>query len=461
MWRRPVEILLLLIVAATIVRAWLVDGLIRPLRIAGPSMSQTWLGPHRQTTCQDCAWQFPTAESLLNKSGLATCPLCGHLENPWRSLPITPGDRLLVDRSAFLWRQPNRWEPIVFHGPEFSAGMRIKRVVGLPGERVELSEGDVYINGAIARKPLSVARSFNLVVHDSRYRPRSGKSQWNWSPEELAERNGPAREPRWQACEQGYQRQAANPGTAGQEESAVQWLAFTRSNRSTSSSEEVAPPHSHAIHDNYAVNQNVSRSLNRVEDVMATARLRTTGNGSLRLRVLRRPHVYEFQIDATSSQIELFRDGSLIDSTDSQSESLDNITLDWGTIDRQILLAVDDQVVMRHTIEDSARDANDPAREERDIDQLNSEQDWTTIPPLAIGATTLGVTIERIRVWRDVHYLTAPVGFSPALASDHYDVAERTWFVLGDNSPVSLDSRTEACGLVAADSLVGRPLLGR
>jgi signal peptidase I len=60
------------------------------------------------------------------------------------------GRRLLVDRSAFLWRPPRRYEAVVLHSPEDPEMLCVKRVVGLPGETVEIAEGDVYIDGARA-----------------------------------------------------------------------------------------------------------------------------------------------------------------------------------------------------------------------------------------------------------------------------------------------------------------------
>ena len=47
----------------------------------------------------------------------------------------------------------------------------IKRVVGLPGETVTIRDGDVYINGAIARKPPDVQAEIWMPVFDSLFEP--------------------------------------------------------------------------------------------------------------------------------------------------------------------------------------------------------------------------------------------------------------------------------------------------
>lgn len=59
------------------------------------------------------------------------------------------GDRLL----AFKPVAYRRWDIVVFKFPLFRNTNYIKRMVGLPGEHLELREGDAYVNGAIAPKP--------------------------------------------------------------------------------------------------------------------------------------------------------------------------------------------------------------------------------------------------------------------------------------------------------------------
>jgi hypothetical protein len=78
--------------------------------------------------------------------------------------------------------------------------------------------------------------------------------------------------------------------------------------------------------------------------------------------------------------------------------------------------------------------------------------------PLAIGARRMELTVRDVRVFRDVYY-THPIGLSAShgkaqpvrLGADEY-------FVLGDNSPISDDSRTwPNRGAIDAKLLVGKP----
>lgn len=52
---------------------------------------------------------------------------------------------LIIDEISFRFRQPERGEIVVFHSPYNWQDYFIKRVVGLPGERVVINNGEVYI----------------------------------------------------------------------------------------------------------------------------------------------------------------------------------------------------------------------------------------------------------------------------------------------------------------------------
>ena len=62
-------------------------------------------------------------------------------------------DRVLADKLVTMLRDPRRWEVMIFRFPLDERRLYVKRIVGLPGERLEVRGGDIWINGAIARKP--------------------------------------------------------------------------------------------------------------------------------------------------------------------------------------------------------------------------------------------------------------------------------------------------------------------
>ena len=54
---------------------------------------------------------------------------------------------LIVDKLTYHFRSPARGDVIVFHSPQSDGVLLIKRIIGLPGEKVEIKGGELYING--------------------------------------------------------------------------------------------------------------------------------------------------------------------------------------------------------------------------------------------------------------------------------------------------------------------------
>lgn len=65
----------------------------------------------------------------------------GSMENE-----IMPGDNILGFRLAYLKEGPERGDVIFFYFPDDETQKYVKRVIGLPGEKVTILEGKIYIN---------------------------------------------------------------------------------------------------------------------------------------------------------------------------------------------------------------------------------------------------------------------------------------------------------------------------
>jgi signal peptidase I len=68
-------------------------------------------------------------------------------------------DRVLADKLTTMIREPRRWEVMIFRFPNDERALYVKRIVGLPGETLEIRGGDLWIDGKIARKPEPVLDS--------------------------------------------------------------------------------------------------------------------------------------------------------------------------------------------------------------------------------------------------------------------------------------------------------------
>ena len=56
------------------------------------------------------------------------------------------GDRVLVDRISWRFSDPQRQDIVVFH-PPFEGPVLIKRIIGMPGDEIEMKGRTVYVNG--------------------------------------------------------------------------------------------------------------------------------------------------------------------------------------------------------------------------------------------------------------------------------------------------------------------------
>lgn len=69
---------------------------------------------------------------------------------------VYEGEEVLIDRFSTLIKKPSRGDVIVFYpnGNE-SSHLSVKRVIGLPGETIYISEGRVYINNSLFEEDYS------------------------------------------------------------------------------------------------------------------------------------------------------------------------------------------------------------------------------------------------------------------------------------------------------------------
>lgn len=104
---------------------------------------------------------------------------------PTRPMPLSAGDRILVQKYLYNIFPPKRFDVVVFKNPEMATQNFIKRLVGLPGEQVWLADGDVFTRpyekdasgketfGAwrVQRKPHRIQESLWRPVFSSEFTP--------------------------------------------------------------------------------------------------------------------------------------------------------------------------------------------------------------------------------------------------------------------------------------------------
>lgn len=73
-------------------------------------------------------------------TGSATIP-SGNMMNT-----IMPNATIRFDRNAYNSQLPQRFDIIIFYSPDDESETYAKRIIGLPGEIVNIREGKIYIN---------------------------------------------------------------------------------------------------------------------------------------------------------------------------------------------------------------------------------------------------------------------------------------------------------------------------
>ena len=165
------------------------------------SMAPTLYGRHKEVCCEACGFEFAVGASteIDQSTGLlvariqnAVCVNCG-FKNAAMDAPVFNGDRILVNKQIDNFK---RFDVVVFKNPEEAHINYIKRLIGLPGERIRVRKGDIWARTAdgdafqIQRKEdPNVQNAIQLMVHDDRY-PSQPLLNMGW-PE------------RWVPCQQG------------------------------------------------------------------------------------------------------------------------------------------------------------------------------------------------------------------------------------------------------------------
>jgi signal peptidase I len=498
---------LCLYIAVILFRTFELEGYI----ISTGSMAPSLLGFHKRIVCPSCGYHFPFgipvdipgaaadttgSESLhegLPHRGALRCPNCGQDAIDGDSIPPNYGDQLLVQKNAYEFRRPRRWEVVVLNGPVRPVPPFVKRIVGLPNEAVQIIDGDIYADGQICRKDLEQQLAVRIPVFDNDYLPNDppdGLGDWVIEP---------AKSP-WRSAGNGFVASAAATRVAGGSQGEISWLAFHRWVRHggtyrTEVAVEVLPQNVHVSHGAYpqlrydpatrrflligaldkaerdrllvlntdpkvraAIGKLYNRSHNgpitddygynradtglvpmRVRDIMLECEV-TLDSGQVLFEISDGRQTYRLTIDRSHSTAQLTVEGGgepLRSAALPAIASPSRFTLELSIFDRQVIAAIDGHLLF-------------PAW---DCDLGHAEPPRK---PLRIGACGASVRISGLQVFRDIYYTRGQgrnaIDRPIHLAGDEY-------FVLGDNSPVSNDGRSWVDGAVRESQLIGKPLV--
>jgi signal peptidase I len=394
------------LVLLLVVRVWCLDGLLRRVLIEGPSMATAFCGAHFEVRCGDCDFPFVCDAEHMPSDGKAVCPNCGFTENTLNHARLMPAERVLIDRWPLLFRGPRSGEVVALCVPSSDGDLAVKRVEGLPGGRLAIRGGDLFDGSKIVRKSPEELRAVRVLVHDNNYHPQKTTglpARWH----EVGDNS------KWRPAQSGFQIEA------GGRTDACDWLEYEHWPCT-------ANPHlrgtASPVTDNDAYNQGeLHRPLNAVRDVSLSCQLQAEATGRVVLAVVDGAQRFELLLLPTNPSVLLLDGRQLFVVPIDLSHFARGAHIEFGLCDQQVLLAVNRKTVICTSYDRSGGTESEP------------------LHPLAVGSIGASLRIEDLKVWRDIYYLDAN-GLSRDWEAES-QLAANEYALLGDNPPVSIDSR--------------------
>ncbi len=470
------------------------------------SMAPTLYGAHIDHVCSSCGYAFAAGMDRPDHPPVrAQCPNCNHEDLLTGPLSPDVGDGIFTLSWPFAVGgpfSPQRWNVVVFKAPFRIPTLTtdrdgetnyIKRLIGLPGDIIEIIDGDLYLARADDVSPAVRAK----LIHTPLPRPLTSAEEKDLDQKLQIARKPPAvRDALWQVLfDADYlptKPPAIGPGPAWKPSPAdprpFNWTGTARTFRfdgtaattqpaaATSPATRLADPdRDHRpqflelvgkdFRDNYGYNAGGGAS------VVSDLRLRTTinwqaGDGIIQLCLSKRDDLYTIELQPRqgigrtllASRLAPREQRELKAWTFPPWKRNQPALVFFANVDHALEVRINDRVAWRQDFPLNARQAK----------QLPPE---SISPVVRIGAADLKAEFSHLQVSRDVYYQDkAPIYtfdapnhrvFNEYSGKDGWAtrdnpmlLRDNEYFVLGDNSPASLDSRR---WWQTGGHLVGRP----
>lgn len=431
----------------------------------------------------------------------ALCPNCrfdneifDRNSNP-RGLPAFKGDRILVNKFPYEFWEPARWDVVVFKYPENPKTNYIKRLVGLPGEEIKIEWGDVFVRKG-ETEPFRITRKddpykqrmLQLLVHDNS-KPARKLLEWGWPERWAALQPETADGSVWSQDDKGWQAnyQARTFQFDGQAAGEERWIRYRHfvpleSDWSDfgSDRELKSQPLPQLISDFCGYNAYTSQrgQVNGRDDALWVSDLTINfevnverADGQLIVELVDGDYRHRCRFDLSAGEATLY----YVDSSMKREPPFEEVqlatattrlkgsgrhTVSFANVDRRLCLWVDDTLVeFDGTTEFPAPAYMGP----RDAD----------LAPVGIAAIGGKMTVSKLLLQRDIYYRASKYNESSGSGGYHSEEANlsdlhrhlddpEAWyrsysedrraalfapldadefFMMGDNSPASQDSR--------------------
>jgi signal peptidase I len=428
-WRETLETISFVVFLVLMLKAFVAEAYVIPTG----SMAITLLGDHMNLECPRCHQKY-TVNASNNGRGInqvqkengqrafqveVCCPNCHYVQNELVNQQVDTGDKVLVLKPIYDLFKPARHDVVVFKYPgdargsgpqeEFVAKNYIKRLWGLPGEKLAIWGGDVYLmvnndNGGekleiIRKSPEKMLRMRRLVNDNDKLAPQFPQP-WttSWHPlSELLEKE-PEGKTAWEPVNEGRS-WAAKPKTE------MSWLRYQHNFRPATlqgfAGQFPAVDGPHLITDFLAYNQSVRFPHDWVGDLMVDAEVEVQANtGKLVLQLNKGVYSAEAIFDLQSGQcrVQLNKQGRGM----LQSEAKTNVhglgkhLLRFANFDDRLTVWVDGKLPFGEGVE--LPNLPEAERGPRMADFL----------PAGIAVENAKVVVSHLSLWRDIYYSRYP-----------------------------------------------------
>jgi len=415
-WRETFETISFVVFLVLMLKAFVAEAYVIPTG----SMATTLLGDHMYLTCPRCQQNYPVNASnggqnleqrevdggrkVLHLEGC--CPNCQHIvSNPAES--VEGGDKVLVLKPLYDMFKPERHETVVFKYPlgpqkDFGAYNYIKRLWGLPGEKLAIHGGDIYLVESdklnIIRKATDKMLRMRRLVNDNSLlnpaHPHPLNSSWK-----------PANE-RWEMPDAGQT--AWEPVDAGRvwrstNKESMNWLRYQHQFHPNSGSRGFAQNYPqvdgpYLITNFMAYNhyENGSFPHDWVGDLMIDAEVEVQASQGTFVMQLKKGIVNaEARFDLASGKctVVLMKEGKQIISkeADTKVSSVGTHQLRFANFDNRLTVWVDGKL---------------PFGEGIDYEISESERGprLADFVPASLGVQNARTVVRKLSLWRDIYY---------------------------------------------------------
>jgi hypothetical protein len=461
------------------------------------NMAENIRGSHKQAECPACGYSFAVNASIEVEGDPAhrapvtgcTCPNCRREvpfappQGPAPAAPALSGDRVVIGKGLFGAGRvaPQRFDVMAFDFPHAPKGQRVvylKRLFGLPGEHVAIHRGKVYALAddspegeapAVAReegdvlpptispdersvelfkqgkfrllrKPPALARALRGLVYDADH-PATDLPDEEWR--------------RWRL--DGWTEGPAGTFRSGRKTAEMTYRHLLRGE---SKPQLITPycgynTYRAGTHHGPAPGSWASDLLVECEVTPAEAA------GTFALDLARGPDRFVARFDLAAGTCSLERviggKAQLLKQAEARLPAGQSTRVRFGVSDERLIAWLGEELVFGDGVEFAP-----PAK-------LLPSEDDDLKSPARLTSTSPGMTVKRLWLFHDNHYTAGTMqadapNFDPSApdtwraleesAVFAYRVRSGHYFMLGDNSPESSDSRS--WGLVPQANLIGK-----